>query len=317
MLNSTPRCKPKMKILKSLIKLLLVLVVLGAIACVALHIINDRETKELSHNLRKTTNGNYIELSQGITHYELDGPDNGKVVVMLHGFSVPYYIWNGTYEYLVDHGFKVLRYDMYGRGYSDRPDVTYNKDLYLNQLNELIEKLKLDKPVSLAGISFGGAVATDFAATYPNLVDKVILIDPAFKIEKPDLFPFITDFKEVMGADKRAYGQMDDFKYPDRHPSWVEEYTPQMEYKGFRRALVSTQFNYPYDGKASSAQLSAKNKQVLLVWGKEDKTVPFAISDQIKSVLKCEFLPVDDAGHLPFLDQPEIVNPALVTFLQK
>lgn len=293
------------------------LLFVGVAIMAAMYFTLNKETKELTYNLRKNTNGLYVETSQGVTHYELDGPDSGKVVVLIHGFSVPYYIWNGTYEYLTEHGFRVLRYDEFGRGYSDRPDVVYNKDLYLTQLKELIQKLHLKKPVSLAGVSFGGAVASDFTNTYPDMVDKVILIDPVYKFEKPDLLPYLTTFKETIGADSRAQGQLSDFKDPDKHPTWVEQYTPQMEYKGFRQALVSTQFNYDFNARDVYTELNAKNKKVLLIWGKDDKTVPFTYSNEVKSVLKTEFMPVDNAGHLPFLEQPEIVNPALVTFLKK
>ncbi|RFZ85483.1 alpha/beta hydrolase [Mucilaginibacter terrenus] len=306
-----------MKFVRNLLLVLLALVVLGGIILAVLYFASDKETKELTYNIRKNTNGSYAELSQGITHYELDGPDSGKVVVLLHGFSVPYYIWNGTYEYLTEHGYRVLRYDMYGRGYSDRPAVTYNQELYFNQLKELISKLQLKTPFSIAGISFGGKLAIDFTNANPEIVDKVILIDPAYADLKPSAPAFITNLMEAINPDKRAFGQTEDLKYPDRHPNWVEEYTPQMEYKGFRHSLVSTMYNYPFNSRAVNISLNTKNKQVLLIWGKDDKTVPFTYSDSIRSVLKTIFLPVDDAAHLPFLEQPDIVNPAIVTFLKK
>ncbi|MEO7215595.1 alpha/beta hydrolase [Mucilaginibacter sp.] len=306
-----------MKLLKRFVTFLLVLIILGAAVAAIFYFTQNKETKEITYNLRKNTNGSYVELSGGVTHYELDGPDSGKVVVLVHGFSVPYYIWNGTYEYLAEHGFRVLRYDEFGRGYSDRPDTVYNKALYLDQLKELMQKLELKKPVSLVGVSFGAAVVTDFANDYPDMVSKVVLVDPAYKFGKPDFISYITTFKEIINADKRALGQMEDFKYPDRHPTWVEQYTPQMEYKGFRNALVSTQYNYLFNARESYAALGAKNKPVMLIWGKEDKTVPFTFSDSVNRVLKSEFLPVEDAGHLPFIEQGEIVNPALVTFLKK
>jgi pimeloyl-ACP methyl ester carboxylesterase len=306
-----------MKFIKGLLKTLLVLIILAAAVVAIIYFTQNKETKELTNNLPKNTNGCYVELSGGVTHYELDGPDSAKVVVMVHGFSVPYYIWNGTYEYLTGHGLRVLRYDEFGRGYSDRPDTIYNKALYLDQLKELIKKLDLKEPVSLVGVSFGGAVVADFANEYPDMVSKVVLIDPVYNFGKPDPISYITTFKEIVGADKRALGQMEDFKYPDRHPTWVEQYTPQMEYKGFRNALVSTQYSYVFNPRESYAALGAKNKPAMLIWGKEDKTVPFTFSDSVNRVLKSEFLPVEDAGHLPFIEQGEIVNPALVTFLKK
>jgi pimeloyl-ACP methyl ester carboxylesterase len=90
-------------------------------------------------------------------------------VILVHGFSVPYYIWDGTYDSLVQAGFHVIRYDEFGRGFSDRPDVIYDPVLYRNQLHDLITSLKLQTPVSLAGVSFGGAVVSDFVVHYPAI----------------------------------------------------------------------------------------------------------------------------------------------------
>ncbi|RFZ94973.1 alpha/beta hydrolase [Mucilaginibacter conchicola] len=308
-----------MKFLRKLLSALLIIIIFGGAALFIIYYFKNIEKKEITHELRKNTNGSYIELSQGFTHYELDGPDTGKLVVLLHGFSVPYYIWNGTYEYLTSHGFKVLRYDMYGRGFSDRPDVTYDKQFYFQQLNELVDQLHLKKPFSIVGVSFGGMLATDYTAAYPDRVNKVVLVDPAYGTEHPTQPRFVADFMDAIDPEKRALGQMDDFKYPDRHPNWVEQYRPQMEYKGFRHALISTLYDYraSYNPTESYNSLNNQHKPVLLIWGKEDKTVPFAYSDEVRKLLKTEFLPVDDAAHLPHLEQPDVVNPALVTFLKK
>jgi pimeloyl-ACP methyl ester carboxylesterase len=75
------------------------------------------EQEELNKNTRKMLPGEFIQLSDGFTHYELDGPEEGDVIVLVHGFSTPLFIWDPTYEYLLDKGFKVLRYDLYGRGW--------------------------------------------------------------------------------------------------------------------------------------------------------------------------------------------------------
>ncbi|MBD1394976.1 alpha/beta fold hydrolase [Mucilaginibacter glaciei] len=306
-----------MKFLKNLIVTVIALLIFAVAAIALLYFVKNKEHKEISPLVRKNTNGSYVTLNLGQTHYEIDGQDTGKVVILIHGFSVPYYIWDGTFENLVENGFRVVRYDMYGRGFSDRPDVLYNQKLYMDQLSELIEALHLKKPISMAGVSFGGIVAADFAATYPDLVNKVVLIDPAYVNKKSKMPQFLIDVKEAITSTDRANGQMDDFLYPELHPDWVKLYLPQMEYKGFRNALVSTNYNYTYNGRVTYAGLNAVKKPVLLIWGKEDKTVPFNYSDSVRSVLKTDFLPVEDAAHLPHLDKTSIVNPAIVTFLKK
>src|SRR5579859_5611209 len=80
----------------------------------------DTESITLDASERRNVPGSFIQLSDGVTHYELSGPDTGRLVVLVHGFSVPYYIWDSTFSRLVREGFRVLRYDEFGRGFSDR-----------------------------------------------------------------------------------------------------------------------------------------------------------------------------------------------------
>lgn len=275
------------------------------------------EQKQLTDEDRKTATGQFIKLSQGISHYEIGGPDTGKVVILIHGFSVPYYIWDDTYNYLVKQGFRVLRYDMYGRGYSDRPDIVYNRAFYETQLLDLIKALKVKTPVGLAGVSFGGAISTVFTCDHPELVDKVILVDPVYPYGPPAQPQFYTLYKEATHPDDRINGQLTDFKYPEQHPDWTAKYRVQMRYKGFRHALVSTDYNFQYNARQNNIALNRLGKPVFLVWGKEDHTVPFTYSDSVRSVLKCEFFPVDDAAHLPQIEKAELVNAKIGSFLKR
>jgi len=65
---------------------------------------------------------------------------------------------------------RVLRYDLYGRGFSDRPDTVYNQTCFDKQLCELLTALGNDKPINLIGLSMGGAIAIGFADKHPELV---------------------------------------------------------------------------------------------------------------------------------------------------
>jgi len=306
-----------MKVLKLILSFIIFLAVVTAIFCSILYFKGNKEKKELTDADRKGTTGQYIKLSQGVTHYELSGPDTGKVVILIHGFSVPYYIWDGTCQYLVGQGFRVLRYDMYGRGFSDRPDSLYNQQFYEQQLSDLINQLHLKTPVNLAGVSFGALVATNFTNTHTGLVDKVILVDPAYKFGAPASAEIFTRFDQATHGDEQAAGQLTDFKYPQRYPDWVAKYKVQMQYKGFRNALITTRYHYNFNNKEDNISLNNLHKPVLLIWGKEDHTVPFIYSDSLRSVLKCDFFPVDDAGHLPHIEQADKVNEKMVAFLRE
>jgi pimeloyl-ACP methyl ester carboxylesterase len=308
----------RMKKLKIFFASLFAIIIATGIYFYVVFRINNPETKEMNADARKNTGGQFIQLPAGITHYEAGGPDTGKVVVLVHGFSVPYHIWNGTYDSLVKKGFHVIRYDEFGRGFSDRPDVVYSPMLYRKQLFDLITSLKLKTPLNLMGVSFGGAVVTDFAVHYPQLVNKIILIDPVYKFGKKNEPAFITNYKMAAAHEKQAAGQLEDFKYPERFPGWADKYKVQMQYKGFRHALISTMNNYPGDSILSNYRLlDGLQKKILLIWGKEDKTVPFQYSDSLKQIVKADFFAVDDAGHLPYLEQPSSANQKIISFLKE
>jgi pimeloyl-ACP methyl ester carboxylesterase len=56
---------------------------------------------------------------------------------------------------------------------------------------------------------------------------------------------------------------------------------------------------------------------VLLIWGKEDQTVPFQFSDSLRKMVPVEFFPVEEARHLPNLEKPGLVGKSIVSFLRE
>jgi pimeloyl-ACP methyl ester carboxylesterase len=280
----------------------------------------DTEIYVLDAAARKNAPGKFIELTDGVTHYELAGPDSGKVIVLVHGFSVPYYIWDSTFYALAAAGYRVLRYDDFGRGFSDRPDKIYEASLFRKQLYELLSNLNIHSVYALAGVSFGGAVITDFTLHYPAMVNKVIFVDPVFPgFPAQTNSESYTKYQMALSPEKVVNGQLTDLKYPAKFPQWADEYKVQMQYKGFRNALVSTRFHYapPDSTRAGYRALGNLHKQVLLIWGKEDHTVPFIYSDSLRKIIDTEFLPVDDACHLPQMEKAALVNERIISFLKK
>ena len=171
---------------------------------------NNIETNAMDNTARESASGKFIALSAGITHYDEAGADTAKTVILVHGYSVPAYIWNPVYDNLVKEGFHVIKYDEFGRGYSDRPTVDYTPEFYRQQLFDLVKTLKLKTPVALAGVSFGGAVVTDFAVHNPTLVDKLILVDPVYQFSRAGYGEIINNYVMALEHEKRANGQKTD-----------------------------------------------------------------------------------------------------------
>src|SRR5690554_2055934 len=100
------------------------------------------EPRRLDRAARAHLPGSLAQLSDGKTYYQSDGPANGKPVILIHGFSMPSFIWDPTFSALAQAGFHTIRYDLYGRGWSDRPQQPYDKALFVRQLAELMDALK-------------------------------------------------------------------------------------------------------------------------------------------------------------------------------
>jgi hypothetical protein len=78
-----------MKIIKRIFFVLLTIIVLVGIYFWVKFLINNQETKAMNETARKMQAGKFIQLTAGITHYEEGGADPAKVVILVHGFSVP------------------------------------------------------------------------------------------------------------------------------------------------------------------------------------------------------------------------------------
>ena len=284
----------------------------------------DIETENLTESARANAGGSYVSLPQGVVHYELAGPTGAQTVVLVHGFSVPYYIWDPTFSALTQAGFRVLRYDLYGRGFSDRPAVRYDADLYDQQLSGLLDTLKITGPVDLAGLSMGGPIVATFTSRHPERVRSLVFVDPAYSTgHEPRLSvraPTIGEYyMTVFISPSLAESQLDDFYRPERFPYWPDMYRVQMRYKGFRRALLSTMRDFSSrDVRGDYIRAGAGGRPVLLVWGEADQTISAKTIEQIRKVIpQAEFHPVKEAAHLPHYERPEVVNPILIGFLRR
>lgn len=299
--------------------------VVGALVLVAggVYIARNPERKTLDAAARAGVPGQFVRLSDGVTQYDISGSDTARTIVLLSGATVPYYIWDSTSSALAANGFRVLRYNYYGRGYSDRPNVRYDLAAYDRQLTELLDTLHLRGRVDVAGVSLGGVIAASFADRHPDRVRTLTLVDPAFSMfaraPLPMRVPWLGEYIMMTTvAPGMAKGQFDDFLHPERHPNWAKRYEPQMQYKGFLPSMLQTTRGDVLTRPAASFTSLARSAiPILVLWGKADHTVAFAKSDSVRAAFpRAEFYAIDSAAHLPQIEQAAEVDSILVSFLR-
>jgi pimeloyl-ACP methyl ester carboxylesterase len=287
------------------------------------------ETTTLNNETRKGANagGSFISLPSGFTHYELSNPDAENTVVLVHGFSVPSFIFDPTFKFLTDSGFRVLRYDLFGRGFSDRPHARFNIDLFDKQLSDLLDALRFTSPINLIGLSMGGPVAATFTGRHPERVRSLTLIDPS-GARPVSLTPMLRLAKVpilaetvfgLMGTEGMVKTAGKDFYDPKLVDHFIGKFRVQMQYKGFKRALLSSIRNNMLDSFVNAyEQVGKTDIPVQLFWGRDDATVPFEHSNDLRAAIpNAEFHVIENCGHIPHYEKPGKVNPILLDFLRK
>lgn len=291
------------------------------VVAIGIYLILDPEVNELNEATRTKLGGSYIKLTDGVTHYQLEGPPGAEVVVLVHGATVPMWNWDQQVQALTAAGFRVLRYEAFGRGYSDRPEVTYDQDLYRRQLRELADRLGLSEPFDLIGLSLGGGTAVNFTARHPERVDKLVLISPLinnFKVPSFFGIPVIGEFLARLAGIRVITNRF--VSLVENHPE-SEKYTrlfvEQTTYKGFQQSILSMLRNNAVGDYRPAYQIVGKQKRdVLLVWGTGDTEVtPQMIADIKAFIPGLTFKPVEGAGHGIVFQKPQTVNTLIISFL--
>lgn len=286
-----------------------------------------REQKPLDDAARKQMPEKlFVKLSDGYTHFEWMGPESGPKVVFIHGFSSPMFIFDHNARSLADAGFRVLRYDLYGRGYSDRPRTRYTADLFIRQLHELLASQNIQEPFDLIGLSMGGGLAMHYVDRYPEQVGKVVLFAPvgfndlpgaSWLMRMPGLGEWLMRLSGEKTLLKGVLRQLGDD--PAAKERFRQAYDEQLKYKGCTRALLSTLRYGPLAHQEGVYHRAGKqSRRGLLFWGTEDDVVPFALHRPVLNAVSwLRFHPIPGGLHTANYQRAEEIQPIMLTFLRE
>ncbi len=306
-------------------KIVIIAAALAVLVLLLPFITGNLEEKELNNQVRNELELSFLELSDGVVHYDVSGPEDGVIVVLVHGNAAPLFSWDNNIEALTGAGFRVIRYDLYGFGFSDRPEVNYSRELYDRQLYELLYELNIEEPVKLVGTSQGGAIAVEFAANHPEKVKKLALLSP-FINELPMKtmiglvrIPVIGDYIASVAFDHINLNYPDQvFADTESIPSeFTEKYREQLVYKGFKRARLSNlRGDSLSDFTPRYEKVAETGIPVFLSWGTADMVILDNSIARIKrAVPDIKYHEIEGGGHLVHYENPENVNLVLTQFL--
>jgi len=256
--------------------------------------------------------GQFVRLQDGETHFEWHGPARGPIIVCIHGLTTPSYVFTPLIPLLIDQGYRVLTYDLYGRGGSDRVEGDQTREFFMRQLRELLASQGITDRVTLLGYSMGGALAVARAVEAPDTVNRLILLAPAgLGVEMGRFYtlasrlPVLGDWMmEVLGP-LMVYWKYSRTTTDDPFEEKINGLIRNdMRVEGTHEAVLSSQRNFLSEAMAEDHLLVAKMGIPLLVmWGELDTTIPVEALSSLQEINpKARHVVFDWADHrMPYL----------------
>ncbi|UJR22485.1 hypothetical protein I4U23_025538 [Adineta vaga] len=277
----------------------------------------------------------FIELSFGTVHYIYHSSSSASATplnIFVHGYSTPMEMWQDIFQALVNDNQSCLVFDLYGRGWSDSPDVPMDIDIFVCQLAELLYALDLPhEKYNLYGVSMGGAIIQRFTELYPSKVSKLILccsgglglVKPLkiffFILSIPLLGPMLFKFIMQRGNEKKDRLQWafpDDDKYKEYKRLFRSGW---QQHPGYLRALFSTVTNFDFEASLKSvAVIATLNIPILIIWGDNDTLVPVNNAYHYHQLYKNSSLTIiPGATHMLLIEHSNPVIYAIQAFLRE
>ncbi len=256
-----------------------------------------------------------VEVTEGMVDvggaqiYYWDTGGTGHPIVLLHAASQSAAAWGYQQPVLADAGHRVIAYSRRGYFRSETTDPA-NTGTAVADLGALIEHLGLDT-VDLLGTAAGGSTVVDYVLEQPDKVRSVAFVSSLMGISEPD-------YTEATGR-LLPPGFMDlpaDFlelspSYRAGNPDGVAEWTALHD-----AAIPGERVLQGRAAQVTWDRLETIDKPTLLMTGDSDLyTPPSIIRLQAQHLPSAEVHIIDEAGHSPQWEQPDVFNDILLAFL--
>ncbi|KAL0480974.1 hypothetical protein AKO1_013619 [Acrasis kona] len=279
----------------------------------------------------------FVQLGQGRTRYIYEGDTSNSespLIVCIHGIGSASYSFQMLSEALIKSGsVRILRLDLYGRGHSDAVSDPHTGELFVDQVQELLEKLNLQNDkITLIGHSMGGCISALFTHKYPDKVERLILLTPA---GLPWNLPTGSSLLKIPYLGRWVFGMLSSFVAPEKTVAenfFDLEYSKdniatllknrgETEQSKWTDALVNSVNNFPLTTSVEQiTEISRQERPTLIIWAEYDITTPSDICfpqwvKLFKSNPKAEFVVVKDTRHNLHCEEVELSNQLITSWV--
>jgi len=248
----------------------------------------------------------------------LSGNHKSKPIILVHGFPFDRLMWNAQVEEFSMNYFCVT-FDIRGLGESSVEDGQFTMEGFVDDLEFLIDELKLNKPI-LCGLSMGGYISLRAIERFQNKFSGLILCDTKSEADDNQ-----GKLKRAAAIKQINSGDFENFVETFVQNCFGERFVKENNSE-YRKVVDRSKKNNPLGVKGcllamagrtdTTESLSGINLPALIICGSEDKLSPPSIMKPIsEKISNSKFVMVEGSGHMTPIENQQKVNSAIKEFL--
>jgi 3-oxoadipate enol-lactonase/4-carboxymuconolactone decarboxylase len=254
----------------------------------------------------------FIQSRNTTVHVQVEGPEGAPPLLLLHSLGTNLHVWDEQASVLA-RSFRVIRPDLRGHGLTGATPGDYSMAMLAADAAALLDALKITK-AHIGGISIGGMIAQEFAASHPERVASLILCDTAMAIP-----PVSTWDERITKVRAEGIPAIADAVIA----RWVTpEFQASPEARGLRTMLLRTAAE-GYAGCAAAirdADLTASTRRLrvpaLVLVGDQDQATPVASAEALRDAIPgAGLIVIEHAAHISAVEKPAEITAAMQHFL--
>ena len=245
----------------------------------------------------------------------LESGNSKHTLVLLHGLGASAERWLNVIP-LFSKEYTVIVPDLIGFGLSDKPQVDYTPEYFMNFLEQFFAQTGIVRP-NLIGSSLGGQIAANYTSSHTNEIKNLILVSPAGSMTQStpalDAYIMAALYPNEQTA-KNAFELMDG-SGEEIPQEIITGFIERMQLPNAKLAFMSTVLGLK-NSKPITTKLESITTPTLIIWGSADPVIPINRSDSfISSIQNCCFFKMDGCGHTPYVQDPHIFASKVLEFL--
>ncbi|VEP13555.1 putative hydrolase or acyltransferase of alpha/beta superfamily [Hyella patelloides LEGE 07179] len=243
----------------------------------------------------------------------------GTPIILLHGFDSSLLEFRRLIPLLAAQQ-ETWAVDLLGFGFSDRiSQIPYGAEEIKTHLH-YFWKSCIRQPVILVGASMGGAAAIDFSLSYPEAVEKLVLLDSAGLAKQPIvgkfMFPPLDYWATEFLRNPKVRQNISKAAYYDKTFNSLDAQTCaalHLKCSNWNQALIAFTKSGGYGSFAQ--EIRNITQETLILWGRKDQILGIKDAGKFAKLIPHNKLVwIENCGHVPHLEKAQLTAQEILSF---